>query len=38
MQWITGRREEIETLVELFRFLIFGMDHQGTNSGDICGL
>lgn len=38
MQRIAWGGEKIEAFVELFCHLIFGMNHQGTNSGDICGL
>lgn len=38
MQRIAGGGEEIEAFVELFCFLIFGMDHQGTDSGNIRSL
>ncbi|GIW54456.1 MAG: hypothetical protein KatS3mg082_0860 [Nitrospiraceae bacterium] len=38
MQVISRRREEIEAFVKCSGRLIFGMDHQGTNSCNVGSL
>ena len=38
MEWIAGRRNEIEMLVEIFGLVIFGMDHDSSDSCNISRL
>lgn len=38
MQRIRWRRKEVKAFVKIFGYIIFGVDHQGTNSCNVGSL